>query len=1018
MLHSRLDPYLLTIHEPAGLAHEQQVVEIPIPAGAAGLFYLRDEGSGRLFPVQASQRHPGRGYLLLSLQPGDQLALVSDATPLETIPQGVSLQEGNESWTLQNENFALELSAGKQRFVPGSYEPIAGPVRRVRQANGPWRGRTFFDTSAPAIREQATWLEKGPLRAIYHYRIEFDRGGFYELELTADAGLDFVRLHEKFHGAAADQIVWDFAGTDLPERISLLDSTAAYTRRWLHYHLDQRHARLWCWNQFSQLHDLSDGFALHFTGSNDIVGLVALEGGTWRGNALNHLEAWSRRWQTSDPATRRLPADTKADSFPGIDAIPARGRSVNAPHFTLEGWLRQGERRFALVLSTAEKIAPPIETEGAKGERGCSVELGHFERVPRRDVYRQTQARLRKIHIQHGMLPLQDQLGLAFDWPLEEGFVAGADMGEARRHALEIAKLHHRPAPADDPDEIKLIDDFLAARVYGFWEGSGAAYTNCVVSRRVGPDMLRFEALAQQGKLSAEQVTRWRAWFSFLAHLYYTDNFYPGASSMEPIESDNALEPTIAGMANQNFYTDIIALFGFAAQVFPGNPSAAGWRDKFLANWHRQLEYHLYPESGVWEESHTYYVHVMLTVLPLFLRRKADDTRDDFADLALQKLVGGAIPQLTPRHATFGGVRHLVPFGDHNVAAGAFPYLYREMALGFAPHAPELAANLAWYTRETCRSEVPGVTEHMPQLATGYLQGLGFFFRANLGTPQESLLALRSGMSWGHHHTDDGSIQFYARGHALVVDAAFSHYQERGERKFLAPGHSRAVPEGHEPLTHLWRFNRGWILDSRIGPGLAYAIAGLPLIAAAPQNLPVAPYVRAGWGLRAIVQLTPDVYLVADHFDATTRQLVRFHIPHQEVAVEGNRIAATFARDCRLNIAPLVDVAPPHLSLDRPVNPAHIPKEVTTAVEYIAPGKWSVFVLAALGEDERLELAPAPDGTKVTVGARGPARCASPGTRWKWPDLTRTGWSWSRPSCWAGCGPGLAEGSLFRLKGL
>jgi hypothetical protein len=971
MLEFRLDPYLLTIREPVGLAHERQVVEIPIPAGSTGLFHLRDERTGRLFPAQASQRTPGRGYLLLAIKPGETLALAPDNAPVTSaIDHAVSTQENAGAWTIGNGRYALELSNGQRIFSPDQGAPVSGPIQRIRRGDGLWRGRTFFDTSAPAVREQAKWLETGPLRTTYQYRIEFARGGFYELELTADAGLEFVRLHEKFRGGAADQIVWDFAGADLPERISLLDSTAAYTRRWLHYHLDQRHARLWCWNQFSQLHDLSDGFALHFTGSNDVVGLVSLEGGKWHGNALNHLEAWSRRWRTYDPATRRLPADTKADSFPGIDVIPARGHSVNAPHFTLEGWLRQGERRFALVLSTAEKIAPPIETEGAKGERGCSVALGHFERVPRRNVYRQTQARLRQIHIQHGVFPLQDQLGLAFAWPLEESFTAGADMGEARRHALEIAKLHHGPGPADDPDEIKLIDDFLAARVYGFWEGSGAAYSNVVVSRRVGPDMLRFEALVQQGKLNAGQVTRWRAWFSFMAHLYFSDNFYPGPSSMEPVDSNNSFEPTIAGMANQNFYTDAIALFGVAGQVFTGNPSAGDWRDKFLVNWHRQLEYHLYPESGVWEESHTYYGHVLHTVLPLLLRRKADGTRDDFADARLQKLVGGAILQLTPRDATFGGVRHLVPFGDHHVAAGALPYLYREMALGFAPHAPELAANLAWYTHETCRCEVPGVAEKMPKLATGYVQGVGFFFRANVGTPQESLLALRSGMSWGHHHTDDGSIQFYARGHALVVDAAFSHSQERGERKFLAPGHSRPVPENHEPLTHLWRFNRGWIVDSRVSPTLAYAVAGLPLIAAWPPNLPVAPYVRAVWGLRAIVQLTPDVYLVADHFDATDRQLVRFHIPEQQVVVEGSRVAARFASDCLLNIAPLVEVAPPHLSFDRPSNAAHIPREVTTAVEYVAPGKWSVFVMAALGQGERLDLSSAPDATKVTVGTQ------------------------------------------------
>jgi len=968
MLEFCLDPYRLTIREPVGIAHEEQVVEVPIPSGSTELFHLRDEATGRLFPVQASRRDAARGFLRLSLKPGDHLILVPDTTPVSDIPYGVATEEGADIWTLGNGNFTLELSAGNQTFPPGGREPAAGPIRRMRQAQGPWRGRTFFDTAAPALRERAAWREHGPLRAVYRYRLDFAHG-FYELELTADAGLDFVRVREQFSGAASDQIVWDFSGADLPERLSLLDSTAAYTPRWLHYHLDQRHARLWCWTQFSQLHDLSDGFALHFTRAADILGLVALEGGKWRGNALNHLEAWTRRWRSGDPTSRRLPGDAKADSFPGIDAIPARGTSLNAPHFTLEGWLVQGERHFALVLSTADNIAPLIAQEGARGERGCSADLGHFEQVPRRDIYRRIQGRLRQIHIQHGLFPLQDQLALAFAWPIEKSFSPGVHLSDAQRHALEVGKLQHAPAPANDPDEIILIDNFLAARVYGFWEGSGAAYTNCVVSRRVGPDMLRFEYLAQQGRIDAEQIVRWRAWFSFLAHLYHSDNFYPGPSTMEPMGSANSVEPTIAGMSNQNFYTDVITLFGLAGQVFPGHPSAPRWRDKFIANWHRQLEYHLYPESGVWEESHTYYQHVMVTVLPLLLRRRADGFGDDFAHLPTQKLVAGALPQLTPRHAELGGVRHLVPFGDHGVETAKYASLYREMALAFAPHAPDLAAHLAWLFHETGGTGESGVPPQAPGLGSGYIQGLGFFFRAAVGTTQESLLALRTGMAWGHHHTDDGSIQFYARGHALVVDSAWSEPQEHPGRKVLTSGHSRPAPEGFEPLTHLWRFNRGWLLDSHVGSSLAYAVAGLPLFAAAPLNLLPAPYLRAIWGLRAVIQLTSDAFLIADYFDASSRQFVRFHVPHRQLQCDGNRVSAAFSGDCRLVIAPLTDLAPPHFSSDRPTNPATAESRATTAVEYIAPGNGSLFVLAALGQDEQLESRVQAGHGKITLGS-------------------------------------------------
>lgn len=973
MLHVSLNPYRLTIRESLGIAHETQVVEIPVPESSPALFYLRDEPSGRLYPVQSSQQQPGRGFLLLSIEPDQVLSLIpTEAANAPEAETSVSIAEKKGAWIVKNGKFAIELSSGHQRFWKSRSKPILGPVRRVREGNGPWRGRTFFDTANGALREQAAWREKGPLRAIYHYRIEFAEGGFYELELTVDAALDFARMRETFQGAASDQIVWDFAGSDLPERLSLLDTDASSTTRWLHYHLDQRHARLWCWTQCSQLHDLSDGFSMHFTGSDDVVGLVSFEGGKWNGNALNHLEGWTRRWQASDPTTRRIPADAKADSFPGTDCIPARGHSINDPHFTLEGWLRHGERRFALVVSTEARLSSLAALEGANKEKDSSLELLHFESVPRRDVYRRVQGRLRRIHIQHGMMPLQDQLGMTFNWPLEKSFGPDGDAPNAGRQlAWEISRTHSAPPSEDDPDSIRLIDNFLRARVYGFWEGSGATYSNCVVSRRVGPDMLHFEKLAGEGKFDAGQIARWRAWFSFMAHLYHTDHFYPGPSTMEPIESANSVEPTIAGMSNQNFYTDIITLFAFAAQVFPGHPSAKAWRKKFLLNWRRQLEYHVFPKSGVWEESHTYYEHVLATVLPLFLRRKADGEGDAFADPAYQKLVAGAIPQMTPRNAVVDGCRHLVPFGDHGVDPNRVRYLFRELARAFAPHAAELAGNLAWVSMEMKGEALPNVPARAPKFVTGYLEGLGFFFRGNVGTGAESLLALRSGMAWGHHHNDDGSIQFYAQGRALIVDSASSQPQERGERKALSAGQSRATVEGIEPLNHLWRFNRGWILESQVGEDLAYAVAGTPVFATMPKNLSATPLLRALWELRAVIELAPAVYLIADYLDASQRHTVRFHVAHREVALEGNNVSASFGADCRLEIAPLFKTEPPALSLDRPVNPAKIPQEITTSVEYGGvTGPWSLFIVAALDTNDRLKVSTESEVTQLTAGGK------------------------------------------------
>lgn len=967
MLSVAWGPYRLTIRESLGLAHEEQVIEVPIPAAAAGRFFLREEETGRLYSVQASSRNPGYGYLRLAIDPGQTLVLI-ETDQVEDEIEGLTIAERDGNWLLQNRHLGLELVAGAKEFKPGDTRgPVTGPVIRMRQSNGPWRGRTFFDTQLAPIRQHAGWLERGPLRLVYHYQIEFPEGRFYNLVLTADGGADFVRMEETFSGAAFDQLVWDFSGDDLPEALSLLDSTAGAALKWIHYHFDQRHARLWCWSQFSQLHDLSDGFALQFPGADDVVAVVALEGGKWRGNALNHLEGWTRRWKTGDPSTRRLPAEAKADSFPGPERIPARGDSVQTPHFSLEGWLRRGSRIFGLLFSTREKIAPAESSPSAQGEKGGSPALGHFEEVPDRCRYRAQQGRLRRIQIQHGLMPLQEQLAMTFAWPVEAHFEMGKASSLEERRILGLAERHLASSITDgDPEGVQSLGRYLEARIFGFWEGSGSAYSNCVVGRKIGPGMLRLEFLARQGKIAHDIVLQWRAWFAFLAYLNASQSFYPGAATMEPIGAPDATEPTLAGMANQNFYTDALAVPGYAAEVFPAHPQAAFWRGHFIGQWQRQLAFHMYPESGLWEESHTYFQHVLATVLPLLLRRREAGADDPFADPNLQKLVVSALAQLTPRDAVLGGVRHLVAFGDHGVDVLTYRHLYLEYARAFAPHAPALARQLAWMGREMGDETPSGITPLAPDWKHGRIEGLGFFFRGRDAEGRENLLALRSGTSWGHHHNDEGSFQFFAHGRALIVDAAFSRPQERGERKIVAAGHTKAALEEIEPLHHLWRFNRGWILDARSEDDLAYAVAGVPVYSTRPKNLEAQLLPHACWELRAVVELAPAVYLVADYLEPHYRHRVRFQVAHQEVERKGSSVFCSFAGACHLRIVPFGLLAPPGCSLDRPL-PA-IPLESTTAVEYgEVTGPWSLFVVAAFpSPEDRLEVTR--DAVQIQLG--------------------------------------------------
>ena len=864
------------IREAFGLDHERQILTVECPIGlldSSLIFQLRDVVTGKVFPAQRSRQNPDVAFVQVELRAGEELRLaLLDELPKASEHEIQLSTDGDGVAVVSNGKWAVELFLGewKRGGDSSSLFQAPAPIRRLRVADGPWRGKMFFDTHQPAREAAGTVLESGPLRTVTQFVARFGTEYAYTAQFTFDAGADHVVVEENFTGDSGDQIVWDFSGDDLPEEIYLLDSSANFSTQSLHYFFDRRLARLACWNQYSQLHDYSDGYAVGFSQSDEVIGYVALKGGDWRGNAHNFLEAWTRRWLPGDPLSRRLvPPEAKADASPSPEKIGARPVNLCESHFSIEGWLRQGRRQFALVLTTKDALRP--------ADWNAAPSLGHFEEGPDRARYRQQQSLLRRVHTQYGMFPLAEQLALVTSWP---GYEMPTHIEDAP--PWENPDNHYTTSsqkrPESTPERIEQMLQFLAARVYGFWEGSGAAYTNAVVSRRLAHDLLDWEWLAAKGQLTAEQLRQSRAWFIFLSGLFSTDHYYPGAAAMNMGEPDLRLEPTIAGMANQNFFTDVFTMPGIAAQIFPAHPHAVEWRERFGRMWQRQLEYHVYPESGVWEESHTYFHHVLATVLPALERRQADGVEDGFANPSFQRLVGSLLKTLTPRDAFFKNQRHVVALGDHGVdPKNLYRPFYRRLAHRLAVANSELAAQLAWAYRELGGMDALTVEPKPYPWTHEYVQGLGYFFRAqdNRG---ESLLVLRGGTSWGHHHNDEGSLQYFYAGRSWVVDSAFSNTQREGARKFRADGHSRWAPRDFAPLNYLWQFNRGWVSHQGVEI-FPCAVAFTPVYMAETGVQQYIPLRRPVLHWRAVVQLAPSAFLVLDRSDMDLPQVARMHVP-------------------------------------------------------------------------------------------------------------------------------------------
>jgi hypothetical protein len=911
-LPSSIEKASLFIRESVGLDHGRQILGVTGPGGLSGDFSYRDERTGAVFAAQRSRENPAVAFLEIEVRAGDEFRLpaqsgvVAVARPVTISREGTTAIVGNGKWSA--EIFLGEWQA--QEAAPSYDAPT--PISRLRVGDGPWRGKAFFDTRQAVRSISSTVLESGPLRIVTQFEAKIGRDHSYSARLTFEAGADFIAIDEDFRCDAGDQIVWDFSGADLPEEILLLDSTAGFTPQPLHYFFDRRFARLACWNQFSQLHDFSDGYALTFPNGDDVVGCVVLHGGDWDGNALNFLEAWARRWFPGNRSSRRLvPPEAKADASPSPEKIAARPMNANEAHFSIEGWLHQGRRRYALVLAKKDALR--------SAEWNASPPLGAFELVPDRARYRQQQSLLRRIHTQHGLFPLAEQLALACAWPVEKPPARIVDSPPPWENAddVETGQVQSLTISA----RIEGMLQFLAARVYGFWEGSASAHTNPVVSRPLAHQLAEWEWLSAHGHLTEEQSLQCRAWFAFLAKLFSADHYYPGPASMNMGEPNRSLEPTIAGMANQNFFTDVFNLPGMAAQIFPAHPDAPQWRRRFTEMWRRQLEYHVYPESGIWEESHTYFHHVLQTVLPTMERRRDDGVEDDFAYAAFQRLVASALKLLTPRDACFDGKRHVVTLGDHSVEPkDLYRPVYRRLAHRLAASNPDLAAQLAWAYLEMGGTQALDVQPRPMPWRNEYVEGLGYFFR-NREERDESLLVLRAGNSWAHHHNDDGSLHFFCAGRTWITDSAFSYPQENGIRKFRADGHSRWAPRDLFPLNHFWQFNRGWIASHQDDGPFAYAVAFTPIYMAETSYQPYFNPLRSPilhW--RGVVQLAPGAFLILDRSNLPLSQVTRFHVPADAPLALNGEVSS---QNPHLRLHPLLGLhAAQMAAMDRPTQAA------------------------------------------------------------------------------------------------
>ena len=960
-------PVIFTWSEPLGLLHAPQVVEITAPTDLNACRSV----VGTCGAIQPSQQDPSRAFLHLGegVPAHAQLSLTLGDTgtgPLRcTRSAGVI--------TLDNGRCAIRLVDGDADHV--SLDGLhPGPVLGVRVGAGYWRGSSFLDSRSNHAHLHGELLEKGPLRAVH--RVSFGLGDerFYTCTATLDADADFVRIEESFAAGDDDQVVWDFTGADLPIALLQLDSGAGHTVIRPEYTWSHSYARIWGWSQCSQLCEDGAGLAM---ADGDVVGFVALEGGAWRGGERNQLACWSRRWRPDAPRCRRLPPECTADAV-APDGIPARGAATHHAHFSVEGWIHGGRRIFALVLATREKVDPP-------GGPDSGEPIGPWENMVNRGRFRAQQGLLRRIHTQHGVLPLQHQLAMTFAWQDQPTAVSGPQTAWPHDGLRDQGHAHDW---AEKPDPDTAIADWLDARISGFWYASGLHFCNVVVGRPLVPLMLLHQH--RFARCHAAHAPLIRARFAFITYLYANDSFYPVDATMLPVGDMQGSEPLLAGMANQNFATDALVVPGTFGTIFPGHPEASTWRARADRQWARQLEFHCYPESGLWEESHTYYCHVLATVYPWLLAKRQAGFGDGFGEVALRRLVASALLQLAPRDANIESARWLIPIGDH----GADPVTYRWLAQRFAEaiftHDAALAAHLAWLHHEAGGSQLTHPASIPFPWRSDAVQGLGYFLRGQDDRDHQNLLFLRAGGAWAHHHADNGCVWLYAGGRGLITDMASSEIPASGTNKFSAASHSRWLPKDGTPFDVLWHHHRGWIQAADDHAIYPWALAWCPVRCVAGESL-----ARRGMrGLQSLasvirhqrltMRLGTRMWLVIDRTPDVEGH-ARFHLTGQPRLIAGG-VEATWSVGLKMWLAPLEPATATHGVGE---NSKRRPDLSTTVVDLATRRGWSA-ILITVGETSPSSITnltgsswaiSAPDSLPVAPDA-APWRVARDGDNW------------------------------------
>ncbi len=756
-------------------------------------------------------------------------------------------------------------AAGELKFpAPVASVLIPGPIAGLSLDGTTWQGSGYLDCRRQVEAIAWTW-ESGPVFQQIALTYRFTGGKSYRAQVRLYGGKPWVSLVEDSDLGDDSRFVMA-----VPPPSRYLMPTDADYDRWLPLGdsgsvsdgaedfitiAGQRClARLVIWSQHNYFRGKQEhlSVALPDAGGDLALGAFLCRPDRWTRVKVNHIDLYQRPQATGDTAADRM----------------TRGRvglEGSAPRLAFESWLTDGHRETGWYLRrvSAWKSKGSAEAQGQGAVPPAAASQDPFFTLA---------------HVADGSWNLDRLNRQVLTWnadgsvpTLDDQRPVGSLGFSSDIHTViksTVGRCGMMRFNGSNPNIRSAIPG--AAKALATWA-------------KANPTLKGATALQNTKELSTRQ-----AGTALICLMAMDDSAYPGPRAMLPWSDPEALNPFYQGMENMNFNTDRFNTIQHLAEALKelGCPWADLAHTYVEGQYRSQVDRYVYPQSGCWEESHTYAGSILRATREAGIPIRERGTWNPFADERIQRVHTFWPRVLFPRDPGFGGKRSIAPIGDHGGPNFGRTKALRDSIPNFlaagTPAARATAAELAWMVKEAGEQVADlGIEPQRPPWKSTWLQGYGSILRAADTQARESMIIVRAEQSWGHHHQDKGSLWGWFKDVHFFGDCAWGsppggHYWNPYKQG----------PEGHTNLEFVgvnnWplpcKYPAPWIADESYSDGADWCVARCRY----PYNPPLdlsrstPPALTNGYD-RCVLFIHPDILVVRDEVDSPCPTIWRLH---------------------------------------------------------------------------------------------------------------------------------------------